>query len=231
MLYRLCTNTETSRLNIHLGLIEGTHTDIKLDQYEWLAEEDDASSPPPDVTCYLLKQAADTNGLATDVRFFRAGGKKNPDPKKIPDFWSTVTLPTVTEAFKELVEEIDPGIHQFFPINLIIDKTSERVDHTRFYHFICGRFLDIPLHELPSNPGTHDARPLDDDERHRWRTVQERPDIQAYLEQLPIWRFRDHSRRICFINKKCLDAAHERGLKGFKESSGQIGRASCRERV
>jgi len=223
MLYRLCTNTNASRLNIRLGLIDGTHADIKLDQYEWLAEEDDASSPPAGVACYLLKRSADTSELAADMRLFRSGGKM-PDPKKIPDFWSTSNLPTVSEAFKNLMEEIDPGVHQFFPINLIIDKTNEPVDHTRFYHFICGRLVDVPVHDQPCDRSTHDTRSIDEGELHRWRTIQERPDIQTYLDQLPIWRFRDLGRFVYFINKESLDITHERGLKGFKESSGHVNR-------
>lgn len=224
VLYRLRTNTEASRLNLRLGLPGDAVSSIRLEQYEFLAKQNDTTSPPTGITCYLLKEPADTSNLATNATLFRTGRKK-PDPKKIPDFWTTGPLPTVTEAFRELIEEIDPGIHQFFPINLVIDKTTECVDHARFYRFICGRLLEVPEHSQTSDRSLDDAGAVNDYELRRWRTIQERPDIQAYLERMPIWRFHDASgREACYLNKEFLDAAHQRSLSGFKESSDRIHR-------
>lgn len=226
VLYRLQTNTTATKFNICMGVVGDTFSSIGLEQYEFLAEPLQVESAPIDVVTYLLKQPADTSGLAERQALLRVGSgfkRKEPDPEKIPDVWTAMPLPVVTEAGKELLEEIDPSIHQFVPFALVTDPGGALVETSSFYFFICGRLIDIPEHSQTSDPSTHDTQTIEKFGLCRWRTIQERPDIQTYLDQLPIWRFYDAGGRASFhINKRFLDAAHQRGLKGFKETSNRI---------
>ncbi len=227
VLYRLKSYNDASRRNITFGGLGDAFLSMKLGQYELLAKRDGASSAPADVVSYLLGQPADTSGLVRHLAFLKLGRdfkKKDPDPKKIPDFWTAQPLPLITEACRNMVEEVDPDIHQYFPVSLTTDPGGERIAETTFFLFICGRLIDIPMNDQASDPSTHDTQTIETFYLCRWRTIQERPDIQAYLEKMPIWRFRDRGRSDFYINKRFLDAAHQQCLKGFEETSNGIPR-------
>ena len=48
---------------------------------------------------------------------------------KIPDFWSTNPLPTVSDRLRVLIEDLDPGVHRFVPI-VMRDRVSGEVRWT-----------------------------------------------------------------------------------------------------
>lgn len=229
MLYRFMTNIATPRFNINLRIRDfDRYTSVGLDQYENLAIVDPSDPGLPGLTCYLLKQGLDADCFAVEAGLSVGNnGQRQPDPQKIPDFWTTDPLPVVTQAFKDLIEEIDPGIHQFFEFNLFVHEKDEQIDHTKFYTFICGRLLDIvPDTELP-DAKSYSVQSLGFPEAPKIKTIQERPDIQKYIADLPIWSFRTDGRDVYFVSASLLRKARARGLKGFTDfnsrSRGNVG--------
>ena len=55
--------------------------------------------------------------------------------------------PLVTAAVKDLVEELEPGVHQFFPMELYVGKEYQRTD----YFFNIAQRLDT-LHKTKTYP-------------------------------------------------------------------------------
>ena len=60
--------------------------------------------------------------------------------KTFPDFLHVTNNWIVSEAFKDMVESLEPGVHQFFPVE-VIRKSGEPVEKTYFFFNIL-RMLD-----------------------------------------------------------------------------------------
>jgi hypothetical protein len=65
--------------------------------------------------------------------------------KKIHDVFPLPGVNAVSERFKEIVESYEPGVHQFFPVELF-DKAGDRVP-TNYYIFNCTVCVDAVLVE------------------------------------------------------------------------------------
>ncbi|QDG74924.1 imm11 family protein [Labrenzia sp. PHM005] len=65
--------------------------------------------------------------------------------KKIHDVFPLPGVNAVSERFKEIVESYEPGVHQFFPVELF-DKAGNRVP-TNYYIFNCTVCVDAVLVE------------------------------------------------------------------------------------
>lgn len=65
--------------------------------------------------------------------------------KTIPDFIVLPPAMGVSEAFREMVEDLDPGVHQFFPVTLS-RKSGELIDKRYYALNICRR-LDAVIVE------------------------------------------------------------------------------------
>jgi hypothetical protein len=63
--------------------------------------------------------------------------------KQIPDIFPTPGLNAVSSSFRELVEEFEPGVHQFFPLALF-HKNGEPVEG-EFFIFNCTVSVDTLL--------------------------------------------------------------------------------------
>lgn len=52
--------------------------------------------------------------------------------KKFLDFLSVERAPLVSKRFKSLIESIEPGVHQFFPVTVVDGKTHATQPERRF---------------------------------------------------------------------------------------------------
>ena len=123
----------------------------------------------------------------------------------------------VTEAFKDLVEEMDPGVHQFIPVPLIWDDGTE-IPSPRLYRFLCGRLVDVKTIGItPWKPLTEADKKyymLKEDECRYLPALLANPEMYEALEPFPIWGFW-RRRDVNYISQAFLDAATARGLRGF----------------
>ncbi|WP_444928417.1 imm11 family protein (plasmid) [Microbulbifer sp. SSSA002] len=112
---------------------------IKLDynsrepQFEFLDE-------PQEMAIFGL-----STGVHIDPSRFPTKAKEETKKKVIPDIFSMPGLNAVSQRFKDLVEEFEPGIHQFLPLDLF-KKTGDPIDGN-FYTFNCGKRLDAVLNK------------------------------------------------------------------------------------
>jgi hypothetical protein len=99
----------------------------------------------PDAIDYM----ANKNGAAVLGQGYPVAPETAP---KIAYWWSTTILPPdylmgnnefmlVSGKFRDLVEQFEPGVHQFLPVDLYYsDQHSEPFD--RFYWFVCCQLID-----------------------------------------------------------------------------------------
>lgn len=74
-------------------------------------------------------------------------------PKEYPllDFYSMAQKPVVNEAFKQAVEELEPGVHQFFKMQIVQEGDKSLRPLTEMYWMvICNRL--ITLHDTLCDP-------------------------------------------------------------------------------
>lgn len=230
--YKVLYILETASLSPQFGLHlwprpEGDFTSIGLVGYEHLAEELVDAKIPSGLSVKCLKRPVVFEQFCPECSVLGRGRKqKKPNLDKIPDFWTTDPLPTVSQAFKTLIESMDPGVHQFFPLKMYVYGSDTRVEQTQFYLFICGRFIDIPCYPRLPKQGTTDLPVGDESFLYVMRHVQERRDYQAYLATIPLWR-NSHNRGTYFVNEALLKMAQQYPLKGFKETSKGVHRDVC----
>ena len=90
-------------------------------------------------------------------------------PKTIPDFVNIHARPAVCPEARALIEEFEPGVHQFLPVEVVrprskkpIHRLDGRVLDTPYYLFIPQTVLDaiwIERSEVAGEP--HAPRPSD----------------------------------------------------------------------
>ncbi|KZK90547.1 hypothetical protein PsAD46_02168 [Pseudovibrio sp. Ad46] len=102
-------------------------------QFEFLDE-------PQDMPLFGL-----SSGNILDPNRFPTKAKEETKKKVIPDIFSMPGLNAVSQRFKDRVEEFEPGVHQFLPLELF-KKTGEPIDGN-FYIFNCGKRLDAVLNK------------------------------------------------------------------------------------
>ncbi|MEM8689701.1 MAG: hypothetical protein AAGF81_20415 [Pseudomonadota bacterium] len=217
MLYRFQTNFSLPKFNIFLRWRYGDGVkSVWLEHYESLAVPDPSDPGCPGMSAYLLRQALDPERFMAEAELATGSrSRKGPDPSKFPALWTTDPLPVVTQEFRDFVEEVDPGLHQFFEFKLFFHKSDRRIQHTRFYVFICGRLLDIEPDEEVPDRNSYSSVFLRISEAPKVRTIQKRPDIQSFVTDLPIWSFREGGRASYFMSAEFLQAAQSKNLAGF----------------
>jgi len=124
-------------------------------------------------------------------------------PCDLPDLWGLMGYIVCSERFKEIVELVDPGFHQFIPLD-ILDVSDNKVTDSSFYCFFPRRFVRVevdgdcetpginvylPLTETALNSGEYGLRfmrvPLEEDFLDR---VVDEPSLRKNLEEFPLWQ-------------------------------------------
>ncbi len=74
-----------------------------------------------------------------------------PSEHALLDFYSMAQNPVVTEAFKQIVEELEPGVHQFFKMQIVEenDKSLTPIGE-RYFLVACNRLFT--LHDTLCEP-------------------------------------------------------------------------------
>ncbi|MEM8794324.1 MAG: DUF1629 domain-containing protein [Pseudomonadota bacterium] len=232
MLYRISTNVGSPRFNIYL-LDRGRPKELLFSEYQDLADISQDDPGIDGVKVWALPNGIDPDKLSENENLVTFDERKEPDPKKVPDFWTAAPVPLVTQAFKDYVEEVDPNVHQFIPIKLYNFKTNEPYVHTQFYRMVCCRLLEIELHSEEIVEGGSPETGMTDaslgrasrdgfrQESYCLRTIVERPDIQDFVGALPLWKFKfAGGDDVFYCNESFFKDVKKRKFVGFKETKG-----------
>ena len=144
-LYVFDTNIMTPRFNLYFDVRPGyPPTWPGPEHLEDIAESVEVTNAPECVKVRLIKRPVSREYIASAQNLMASYGRKPVVPKRIPDIWTSGTVQTASQAFKDLVDEVDPGVHQFIPVSLFENGSDKELTHTKFYHFVCCRILDVP---------------------------------------------------------------------------------------
>lgn len=218
MLYRLKTNLDASEYNFYLS---GRRTKEQglfgfgANKYLKLLVEDETSEAISGIKLKVLCGAVDLSDINLDRIFKSTNGDTKPDINNFPDYFTANPVPIVTQAFRDVVEARDPNVHQFFKFSLYEDVTGLEYTNTNFYHFICGRYLEIEPHQYSLSSEMTDMLLLDG--TNQLRTIVERPEVQSLVEAISIWGLVGKSTEI-YVNKTFMNAVKTVRLKGFRET-------------
>lgn len=125
MVYGLGTKTEHGFV-VNVEMLDGNPAQIRS-----LDEEPDGGVA---FKGFLSGRRCSVEGFPTEMRWM---GPLNPP---IPDFDQS-TLLNVSERVKDLIEGIEPGVHQFVPVNYS-DKAGHFVER-RYFWVICNRIDSV----------------------------------------------------------------------------------------
>jgi hypothetical protein len=147
-------------------------------------------------------------GLPVGARRLPTRARETTKKKTYPDIFSMPGLNAVNGRFRDLAEEFEPGVHQFFPLELFTKK-GERVDGDYFI-FNCTVSFDSLLVDysdikwiFPDNPQNSPYPQIKDFQRN----VLSRPAIRGRH----VWSYL----RLQFTGLFVSDAFHDR-LKAEK---------------
>ena len=225
MIYKIETRSYVPSFGMNTGSMPGhPPTSPSPDEYQDLAKDVRDPAAPMGVTLSILdgKPSMDHIGLA---RKLETRSSKIFNLARIPDFWTVGPLAQVTQKGKDVIETMDPDIHLFIPIELHLNGAERPMDHDRFYHFVCRRFLAIEESDID-----HQGLSREQDKHARVRgwaysltTLIARPDIQEYAAKFPIWKFRS-GRNLIFANETFIKAGKRSKIKGLEVSSKGVER-------
>jgi hypothetical protein len=140
------------------------------------------------------------------------------DKKKIHDIFSMPGVNAVSQRFRDLVEEYDSGIHQFFP--LALRRKDDTPIEMPYYVFNCGRRLEALLvarSNLRWIIRQHTGEPyVERDTRKEW--VLSRPAIDGHH----IWSGTDVTGGLVFFSDDFLSELNARKIRYLEQQS-------CRE--
>lgn len=63
--------------------------------------------------------------------------------KSLPDFFPITDEIGVSQAFRDVVEELEPGVHQFFPVD-VRQRNGKEVEG-KYYLFVCCQLIDTAV--------------------------------------------------------------------------------------
>lgn len=121
-----------------------------------------------------------------------------------PDFDSTPTM-NVSERARQIIELVEPGVHQFFPVDFIDRK--DRLIETRYWFYICNRRDTI--HPTASNMLLN-----------KWGEYIPPIDAVRRGQELPPTSIRNCLGKLCSIRQGSA-------VSICGESHGRMGRGSC----
>jgi hypothetical protein len=141
------------------------------------------------------------------------------EPKNMPDvFFSDGGVTVCSKAMRELIEQLDPGLHQFIPIEII--HKNGQIDNGGYFIFHVHRKLDtiddsktkatMASWTLPDNPKRHGHY-------LNWGLTK-KEDVAVFKERLSkgnLWREKAYP-RIYMMSDALFDAFKEHDMKFFK---------------
>ncbi|MFT3987513.1 imm11 family protein [Aestuariivirga sp.] len=97
-------------------------------------DPDMAKRPPPDSGLFFSYNRA--SGFAIDSTYLSKRLQKNGPRRAVPDV-TMAKLLLVSEAFKEVIERFDPGLHQFFPVDVLWE--DGQLAARQYFFNVCTR--------------------------------------------------------------------------------------------
>lgn len=157
-------------------------------------------------------------GFPIDPSKVATKGYLNSRHKRLPDLFNANGSIAVCQAFKASVEELEPGVHQFFPI-AFFDKKGETVPGNGPYFLLNilhkfdavfveksnVKWIDVDPKNYPGLKSLHRAK-------GPWQLVMSRPQIAGRHLWLPIKML--SSERYC--SDQVIEAVEMKKLKGFR---------------
>uniref|UniRef100_UPI003BA9DC04 imm11 family protein n=1 Tax=Stappia sp. TaxID=1870903 RepID=UPI003BA9DC04 len=139
--------------------------------------------------------------------------------KKIPDIFPLPGLNAVRQRFKDLVEEFEPGVHQFMPL-VLRDKDGKQIDD-QFYVFNCTVSFDaILVREMGLEPVQEGKEPPDYHFYSHNKIFVSRPRIEGHH----LW-MGHHLRPVgtwVFISDELHSEMKNRKIRYFKEEHPDV---------
>jgi hypothetical protein len=140
-----------------------------------------------------------------------------------PDYaYGNNSIMLISERFRDLVEQFEPGVHQFLPVAMYFKRTDTEPFDT-FYWFICCQLIDSldPYHTTIPWDGDYDKRKDDGFRLGSWHI-----DAEAIPRQKPVfslkaigdrhlWRDPYRSRGYVHCSNAFGEAIKAADLKGF----------------
>lgn len=150
-------------------------------------------------------------------------------PKYLPDYHTPYGLLSVSDAFKQIVERVEPGVHQFFPVEYI-DKRGQHLQH-RWFMNVCNR-IDSTDHEATKATGyvLHLGRAwareqdLPGADREKWRGVKTSVNLvfsPDKIHNVHLW-FDKHTKYGPFVSDELAEALEAADLKGVVLAKGEM---------
>lgn len=113
--------------------------------------------------CYRTSEA-DPKSVRSPVAITSVSGRKPADPARAIDFWTNPSEHhIVSEAARAFIEARDPGIHKFYPVELVHKESGERFGEANYFYWIIGRAVLTKRAAKPlgaegyGDPGDHVA--------------------------------------------------------------------------
>lgn len=109
-------------------------------------------NPINSVHHFRCGRTLDTNLLPTRLKpaYDRGGGDAAKNALKVPDFFGVALAQVVSEKFKSIVESMDPGAHQFYPVRIV--RKNSAAEPLTCYWFAPGLRLFAFDHQRTSPP-------------------------------------------------------------------------------
>ncbi len=155
----------------------------------------------------------------------------------------------VTQAMKDLIEEIDPIGYVFHP-TAVFNKKGHKVNREEIYRVTFPRLVEIDdigatfqeppmagdskwIYDLKSRtmhrPRSREPHSISGDfmpsyrEKEAIATIQATPELRAKLETFPFWCLRNSEAGAVYMNQETYDATQRAGLRGLEEYTRHYG--------
>lgn len=219
MIYRLCSNTTDilySSTNppmpaFRTGLMHGC-------EYEFQFEE--IPTEPEWEHCRLYK--------APILPDWRMNTPYTVQIRKkgmvFPGFISTGTKILVSETAKQVVEEVDPFSHQFWPVT-VTDKKGNSVSDEQYFRMNMRRFISIA--DCGQHASHTDFGIIGEVERHAIPSIRNNSTLRQQVESLCLWQLVNWRKLpseafmryelVVFMNQTMVDSLWAAGIEGLEE--------------
>lgn len=115
---------------------------------------------------------------------------------------------------REVIDAIDPGVHQYMPLR-VYDQSGEELTDQPYYYLHIRRFVRVTgvksVDEFQCNKRKFY---LSDSEKEWQLGIENHPEIMGFLDTLPLWK-NDKNLRMFYLDQKLLDAVRAAELTGF----------------
>jgi hypothetical protein len=96
---------------------------------------------------FTTGSAAVSNGRKIKPEFVPTKILWESGPNRISDYFTPRTIPCVSERMKSVIEQVEPGVHQFFPVDVVGKNGDLLAKH--YFFIVCNRLDSIDREAMP----------------------------------------------------------------------------------